>query len=196
MASHKFTSSNHVPTSRKHSSVNEKSTFIPDTSSYPDSSVHTFQRKGSLPLLQSVSDNVVYVSPHYSAQDLPPTPSSPGKLVQKYMEHIEIQPSQRKQHRGSLSQDQMPTSVYQELSGSAQSLKATALVAPYVGDSSYKLPTSRFDDLEGSVIQRGKKVAESLQAVGSGNTSEKWKTLVETKDNLLSQKNRLIDRYE
>ncbi len=203
MASHKFSSSNHVPISRNHPSLNEHSSFPIHTSSYLEPSVRTLQRKGSLPLLQSVGgDNVVYVvSPHYSAQDLPPAPapSSPGKLVQKYMEHMDVHPtstSQRKQHRGSLSQDQFESVQHQDLPSSVQSLKATALVAPYVGDSSYKLPTSRFSDLEGSVVHRGKpKMAESPLGVDGNRSSDKWKTLVETKDNLLTQKNHLIDRY-
>lgn len=189
--------------------MNEQSSFPIHNSSYFDPSVRAFQRKGSLPLLQSVSDNVVYVSPHYSPEDLPPAPSSPGKLVQKYMEHHmdAVHPtstSQRKQHRGGpVSQDQIPTSVlHHELPGSVQSLKATALVAPYVGDSSYKLPASPFGDLEGTVTHgeargAGKpKMVESLQAaVDHSSASDKWKTLVETKDKLLTQKNHLIDRY-
>ncbi len=149
MSIHKFSSTNHVPTARKQPPMSEQSSFPIHTPTYSDSDTRAFQRKGSLPLLPEVSD---YVSPQYSAQDTPP-PSSPGKLVQKYMEHMDVHPTQRK-HRGSLSQ---LTLEHQSSSNFVQLSKATALVAPYVGDStSYKLPVSRFDDLEGSATLRAK----------------------------------------
>ncbi len=192
MSIHKFSSTNHVPTARKQPPMSEQSSFPIHTPPYSDSDTRAFQRKGSLPLLPEVSD---YVSPapQYSAQDMPP-PSSPGKLVQKYMEHMDVHPTQRK-HRGSLSQS---TLEHQGSSNFVQLSKATALVAPYVGDSTYKLPVSRFDDLEGSATLRAKPkmVSESPQVANSAieHSSEKWRTLVETKDSLLAQKNHLIDR--
>lgn len=193
MSIHKFSSTNHVSTARKQPPMSEQSSFPIHTPPYSDSETRAVQRKGSLPLLPAVSD---YVPPHYSAQDIPP-PSSPGKLVQKYMEHMDVYPthtSQRK-HRGSLSQS---TSEHQGSANFVQLSKATALVAPYVGDSTYKLPVSHFDDLEGSTTLRAKPkmvyMYESPQVAVSEHSSDKWRTLVETKDNLLAQKNHLIDR--
>lgn len=193
MSSHKFSSTNHIPPSitRKHSPVTEKTSLPIHVQPYPDSEICAFKRKGSLP----GSENMVYVSPCFSSQEQQ-RPSSPGKLVQKYMEHmVHPIPSSPKKHWDSHNQDS-GLMHSQDMSATIQSSKATALVAPYTGDSTYKLPTPNVDVMEGFRPPRTKLVLMSESPQGNGDSSSaKWRGLVETKDSLLTQKSNLIERY-
>ena len=188
MATHKFTSQSRT---FSQPSVSKQSSLPLHSPPFTTQEETNFPRKSSQ--LHAVSDKVGYVSPQYSSPDIPPSPSSPGKLAQKYIDHLHPPGSS---HRRLFGKEQM--SALSQDSVGVQSSKATALVAPYVGDSAIQLSAPQLNqdlDSESPLLNAKQKlVSVAHSSSGDSHSSDKWKLLVKTKDHLLTQKNLLIER--
>ena len=172
--------------------------------SSPESKPHTH------PMRHAFSDRDIHVTPSFQTRTLSPPPS-PGKLAMKYKEHLDNQavptaPLHRvkevKKSGANSRTSTAPPSDLQERQV-VSPVKATALVAPYAGDSGVNLPIQGvYKSFKSSTPLSGsisKTLSTDKPPVGAPvrsqlGSADKWKSLVETKDRILSQKNHLIER--
>lgn len=175
--------------------------------SSPESKPHTH------PMQHAFSDRDIHVTPTLTRSP----PPSPGKLAMKYMEHLDNQavPASSTHHVSNSSKvkksavnsrtSTAPPSDLQERHV-VSPVKATALVAPYIGENSVIFPSqSMYKSVKSSMPPSGNVSKIQVTEVSvkppvgapvrtQSGSADKWKSLVETKDRILSQKNHLIER--